>query len=250
MPHSPRICDRSRCAIAPPSFRTGDTLAAAWFPITGYVSLLATFENGDAVEVGMAGTEGMVGLPLLLGIDRSPVEAIVQAEGRALRIDAEPLRRIAEERPALRAVLLEYTHVFHMLVTMTAACNARHLLEQRLARWLLMAHDRAEGDEFPITHEFLSLMLGVRRAGVTVAAGALQRAGLVRYDQGRMQVTNPRWARACLVRVPRRGPPRIPAPARTCPGRSGLGRFPVRPLRLSEGSAFLIIQLELSSDPL
>ena len=171
-------------------FRTGDPLAAAWFPLAGYVSLLATFENGDAVEVGMAGTEGMVGLSLLLGVDRSPVEAIVQSEGRALRIDAEPLRRIAEERPGLRAVLLQYTHVFHMLVTMTAACNARHLLEQRLARWLLMAHDRTEGDEFPITHEFLSLMLGVRRAGVTVAAGALQRAGLVRYDQGRMQVTN------------------------------------------------------------
>ena len=101
----------------------------------------------------------------------------MQGSGTAIRLAADIFQRALEERPAFRAVLLRYAMAFNVQVTMTAACNGRHLVEQRLARWLLMAHDRTVGDEFVMTHEFLSVMLGVRRAGVTVAAGALQRTG-------------------------------------------------------------------------
>ncbi|SDB60202.1 Crp/Fnr family transcriptional regulator [Belnapia rosea] len=111
-------------------------------------------------------------------------------EGEALRIGAAPFRAAMEESAVLRALLYRYALFFQAQVTMTAACNARHAIEQRLARWLLIAHDRAGVDEFPMTHEFISMMLGVRRPGVTVAAGALQRAGLVRYSRGRMDVTD------------------------------------------------------------
>jgi CRP-like cAMP-binding protein len=115
---------------------------------------------------------------------------MVQCPGTALRMDAAAFRGELGHTPALRTLLLRYALVHHGQVARTAACNGRHHTEQRLARWLLMAHDRAEGDAFPMTHEFLSMMLGVRRAGVTVAAGVLQRAGFIRYDRGRMKVTD------------------------------------------------------------
>jgi CRP-like cAMP-binding protein len=152
--------------------------------------MLAALDDGDSAEVGMIGSEGMIGLPLLYGTDRSLVEAMVQGGGVAIRLPAETFQHAMEERPSLLAPLLRYAMAFNVQVTMTAACNSRHLVEQRLARWLLMAHDRTEGDQFAMTHEFLSLMMGVRRAGVTVAAGALQRAGYIRYDQGHIWVTD------------------------------------------------------------
>ena len=148
-------------------------VGAVLFPEGGMVSLLATLEGGEQVEVGIAGREGLVGLPLVFGDDRSLVEARVQMEGTALR-----------------ALLHRYALAFQAQVTMTAACNARHAIEQRLSRWLLIAHDRAGADEFPITHEFLSMMLGVRRPGVSLAAGVLHKAGLIRYGRGRMEVTD------------------------------------------------------------
>jgi len=166
----------------------GDPIASAIFPEHGYASMLATLEDGDAAEVGMVGYEGFVGLPLLFGSDRSLVEAMVQAGGSAIHLPAEIFQQACEERPTLRALMLRYAMVFNVQVTMTAACNGRHLVEQRLARWLLMAHDRTDGDEFAMTHEFLSMMLGVRRAGITVAAGGLQRAGFIRYEQGRIRI--------------------------------------------------------------
>jgi CRP-like cAMP-binding protein len=167
-----------------------EPLTAVHFPETGWVSMLATLENGDAAEVGLVGREGMVGLPLLLGADRSPFEAMTQAEGSGLRLSAGAFQEALGRSVALRTLLLRYALAFTAQVAQTAACNGRHHVEQRLARWMLMAHDRAEGDSFPMTHEFLSMMLGVRRAGVTVAAGALQRAGLIRYERGRMTVTD------------------------------------------------------------
>jgi CRP-like cAMP-binding protein len=163
---------------------------AVLFPESGMVSLLATLEDGEQVEVGVAGREGLVGLPLLLGDDRSFVEGRVQMQGTALRIGAAGLRAELEGSAVLRGALLRYALAFHAQVTRTAACNARHAIEQRLARWLLIAHDRAEADDFPMTHEFLSLMLGVRRPGVTIAAGMLQRAGLIHYARGRMVITD------------------------------------------------------------
>jgi CRP-like cAMP-binding protein len=158
----------------------GEPIAAVHFSETGCVSMLAALEDGNDAEVGVIGSEGMVGLPVLLGADRDDIEAMVQCPGTALRMDAAAFRAELERTPALRTLLLRYALAHHGQGARTAACNGRHHTEQRLARWLLMAHDRAEGDDFPMTHEFLSMMLGVRRAGVTVAAGALQRAGLIR----------------------------------------------------------------------
>jgi CRP-like cAMP-binding protein len=159
-----------------------------YFPESGWASLLVPLEDGDAAEVGLIGREGMIGLPLLFGVDRSITEALVQGAGTALAMEAGAFRRVLAENSALRDLLMRYAFALNTQLTMTAACNGRHLLEERLARWLLMSHDRVDGDEFPMTHEFLSMMLGVRRAGVTVAAGSLQKAGLIRYEQGRIQV--------------------------------------------------------------
>jgi CRP-like cAMP-binding protein len=138
--------------------------------------------------VGLIGREGMVGLPLLYGDDRGSTESVVQTPGTAWRLGADAFHAALDDTPALRALLLRYALAFQVQVTQTAACNARHPVEQRLARWLLMAHDRAESDTFLLTHEFLSQMLGVRRAGVTVAAGVLRRAGLIRYERGTIEV--------------------------------------------------------------
>lgn len=167
-----------------------ELLTAVHFPESGWISMLATLESGDAAEVGLVGFEGMVGLPLLLAADRSPFEAMVQSEGTALRLLAGTFQEAMERSAALRTLLLRYALAFTAQVGQTAACNGRHQIEQRLARWMLMADDRSEGNSFPMTHEFMSMMLGVRRAGVTVAAGSLQRAGLIQYERGRMTVTD------------------------------------------------------------
>jgi CRP-like cAMP-binding protein len=167
-----------------------EPISAVYFPETGWISLLAALEQGDGAEVGFIGYEGMAGLPLVFGTDRAPVEAMTQAGCTALRLNAAAFHQELERNSVMRALLLRYAMAVYVQVSQTAACNGRHHVEQRLARWMLMAHDRAEGDEFPMTHEFLSMMLGVRRSGVTVAAGTLQKAGLIRYGNGRMTVTD------------------------------------------------------------
>ncbi|HEY0420323.1 MAG TPA: Crp/Fnr family transcriptional regulator, partial [Acetobacteraceae bacterium] len=161
-----------------------------YFPESGYVCRLAPMDDGDSAEVGLIGPDGMVGLSVLLEGDQESFELMVQVPGTALRMDARAFRVELERLPALRSLLSRYALVHHGQVARTAACNGRHQINERLARWLLMAHDRAEGDEFPMTHEFLSMMLGVRRAGVTVAAGTLQKAGFIRYEKGRIEVTD------------------------------------------------------------
>ena len=168
----------------------GGLLEAVLFPESGMVSLLAPLDGGERVEVGIAGREGLVGLPLVLGDSRSPTEGRVQVAGTALRLGATALRTAMDRSETVRTLLLRYALAFHAQVTATAACNARHPIEQRLARWLLVAVDRADGDAFPITHEFLSHMLGVRRPGVSLAAGVLQKAGLIHYARGRMEITD------------------------------------------------------------
>lgn len=167
-----------------------EPITAVLFPETGYVSQLAPLEDGDSAEIGLIGPEGMTGLALLLGGDRDNFELLVQVPGTALRMEARAFREALEQMPTLRTVLNRYTLAHFEQVARTAACNGRHQLEQRLVRWLLMSHDRVEGDEFPMTHEFMSMMLGVRRAGVTVAAGVLQKAGLIRYGRGRVEITD------------------------------------------------------------
>jgi CRP-like cAMP-binding protein len=165
-----------------------ERIPAVHFPENGWVSMLALLADGRSAEVGVVGSEGMVGLPLLLGSDRSAVEAMVQCPGPLLRLGAGAFRQAIEESPTLRTLLLRYALAFQGQVTQTAACNGHHALDQRLARWLLMAHDRAGGDEFPLTQEFLAMMLCVHRPGVTVAARLFQQAGLIRYGGGRMAI--------------------------------------------------------------
>jgi CRP-like cAMP-binding protein len=170
--------------------KVGVPITTVYFPETGWVSLLTYLEDGDAAEVGLAGREGFVGLPVLLGAECDDIEAMVQAPGTALRLEVGAFREELERMPAFRTLLLRYALVHHTQVSRTAACNGRHHTDQRLARWLLMAHDRARTDEFPMTHEFLSMMLGIRRAGITVAAGQLQKAGFIRYERGCIEVTD------------------------------------------------------------
>jgi len=163
---------------------------AVFFVETGMVSQIVTLDGGEQVEAGIAGPEGLIGLPLLYGNSHAITDSRVQMEGTALRIGAAAFHTEMDRSATLRALMLHYALAFHAQVTLTAACNARHAIENRLARWMLIAHDRAGGDEFPMTHEFLSLMLGVRRPGVTIAAGMLQKAGLIHYARGRITITD------------------------------------------------------------
>ena len=140
----------------------GKPIGSIYFPETGWISMLAYMEDGDAAEVGLIGHEGFAGLPVLLDGDSDDLEAMVQCQGTALRMDATAFREELDRLPVFRTLLLRYALVHHGQVARTAACNGRHQIDQRLARWLLTAHDRAEGDEYPMTHEFLSMMLGVR----------------------------------------------------------------------------------------
>jgi CRP-like cAMP-binding protein len=163
-------------------------IEAVYFVESGWVSLVATLDDGSQAEVGLIGREGMAGLPLITGIDTAFVEAFVQGEGSALRMEASAFRHAMEEEPTLRNLLFRYLEAMSSQTTQTAACNGRHDLEQRLARWLLMAHDRADGDEFQVTQEFLALMLCVYRPSVSVVASTLQRAGMIRYGRGHVAV--------------------------------------------------------------
>ena len=165
-------------------------ITAVYFPESGWVSMVALLEDGSMAEVGIVGFDGLVGLPLVLGSDRAATEAMVQAPGTFLRLGAAAFEEEQERSPAFRKLLLRYALAFQAQVAQTAACNGRHTLDQRLARWLLTAHDRAHGDEFPMTQEFLSMMLCVHRSGVTIAARLFQQAGLIRYGNGHITVTD------------------------------------------------------------
>ena len=158
------------------------------FPQTGLISVLVGFADGRSAEVGLVGSEGMVGLSLVLGSAVSSAEVIVQIRGTMLRLDAASFRRVLDDMPAFRRLLLHYALAFHVQVAQTAACNANHVIEQRLARWLLMAHDRSSTDRLPLTQELLALMLCVHRPGVTVAARLLQKSGLIQYDRGHITI--------------------------------------------------------------
>ena len=155
-----------------------------YFIETGVGSLVNTMANGQAAEVGTIGNEGMVGLPLLLGDNRAPTSVYVQVPGAGLKMKATLFKRELAQSPSMRMVMHHYAHAFFNQVAQSAACNQFHTIEQRACRWLLMTHDRMQSDEFLLTQEFLAMMLGVQRTGVTAAAGALQRAGLIRYKRG------------------------------------------------------------------
>ena len=159
-----------------------------YFLEEGVASLVNTMRKGTSVEVGTAGNEGMVGLPIVFGDQQSPMNVYMQVPGRGLKMKASTLSAELNRNTRLRTALLHYAHAFFNQVAQSAACAHLHSLEQRCCRWLLMTHDRMPTDEFHLTHEFLAMMLGVRRAGVTVALGALQRAGLIWHGRARIAI--------------------------------------------------------------
>jgi CRP-like cAMP-binding protein len=170
--------------------RPEEPITGVHFPEAGWVSIINLLSDGGAAEVGHAGREGMLGLPLLFGADTTAAEGMVQAPGTALRMSAEAFRDGLERCPAFRALLLRYALAFYEEVAQTAACNGRHVLQQRLARWLLMAHDRSDGDEVPMTQDFLAMMLCVQRPGLTIAVGRFQTAGYIRTGRGSITITD------------------------------------------------------------
>jgi CRP-like cAMP-binding protein len=173
-----------------------DPLAQVYFPINSAISLIMPIDGHACMEVGMVGNEGMFGIPLALGIDSSPVRAVVQGEGRAWRLDAKRFRQELAQSDTLRSAMDRYVFVHLNQLAQMAACTRFHVVESRLARWLLMTQDRAHADTFHVTQEFLAFMLGVRRVGVTKAAGSLQRRGLIGYNRGDMTVLDRRGLKA------------------------------------------------------
>ncbi|MDB5368728.1 MAG: Crp/Fnr family transcriptional regulator [Roseomonas sp.] len=167
----------------------GQPITDAYFPETSWISMVAVLPDGHTAEVGHCGRDGMTGLPLIFGMRASSIAATVHRPGTALRLGAEALGEELERTPALRALLLLYAMAFNEEVAQLAACIGRHVLEQRLACWLLAAHDQADGDDLPVTHDMLAMMLCVRRSGVTLAARQMQQAGHIRYTKGRITVT-------------------------------------------------------------
>jgi CRP-like cAMP-binding protein len=163
-------------------------IPAVHFLESGLVSLVARLERGDAVEVGMVGREGMVGLALALGADSAPEEAMVQTAGLALRMPADAFQEALRQSPGLMAQVLRYANALRDQAGQIAACNGRHAIGKRLARWLLMASDRLGTSVLPLTQELLASMLGVRRAGICGAIGALQRAGILGFAAGRIAI--------------------------------------------------------------
>jgi CRP-like cAMP-binding protein len=161
-----------------------------YFPLDSVISLLTPVDKRRSLEVGMVGSEGMVGTPFILGIGVSAVRALVQGGGTAMRMASAPFRTEFGRNPALRQALYRYTYALMAQISQTAACNRFHRAEARVARWLLMTRDRVGSDDFPLTHEFLAHMLGLRREGVTEAAGVFRRRKLISYNRGQLRILN------------------------------------------------------------
>ena len=162
----------------------------AHFPNAGLISLVVELKDGRTVEAGLLGNEGASGMPAVLGLSRSPLREIVQIEGDAFRVRVNALRELLPSTPVLQATLNRYAAGLAMQVAQTAACNRLHKIEERLSRWLLIAQDRLDSGIVPITHDFLATMLGTDRPSVTVAAGMLQREGIIEYTRGFVRILN------------------------------------------------------------
>jgi CRP-like cAMP-binding protein len=182
------VCEPVELALSTVLCERGESTAWAWFPTSSFISLVSLVGGHGGVEVGMVGSEGMLGAQLALGVPTSPLRALVQGAGPAWRVAADDLVRQLADSAALRDVMHRYLYVLMSQQATSAACLRFHQIDRRLARWLLMSQDRARAKSFHVTQEFLAYMLGVRRVGVTVAAGGLQRAGLIEYHRGELTV--------------------------------------------------------------
>jgi CRP-like cAMP-binding protein len=169
-------------------YEVGAPLEHVYFVEGGVASIITKMTNGDSIEAGMIGSEGVVGLPALLGRKTSGQHVIVQAPLTALRMDVADCKTAFEQSAAVREVLLRYTATLLDIASQTAACNQLHSLKERCARWILMMHDRLQTEAMPLTHEFFAIMLGTRRVRITEVAVDLQRTGLIRYQRGLVTV--------------------------------------------------------------
>src|ERR1700730_1951473 len=190
------ICEPVELAMAQVLCEVGIPTRFVYFPTEGFISLVTPINGKPILEVGMVGRQAMLGTQLALGVTVAPLHALVQGPGAAWRIGAAAFRRELAHSPALQRGLNRYVYVMMMQLASAASCLRFHQIGPRLARWLLMTHDRAHSDSFRITHEFLAYMLGVRRVGVTTAASDLQRAKLIKYHRGEIQVLNRRGLEA------------------------------------------------------
>ena len=219
----------------------GAEIRHVYFPIDSLISLLTAVDKRRSLEVGMVGNEGMAGMPFILGMGVSGVRAIVQGGGTALRVAADPFRKEFKRNPPLQEALYRYTYALMAQISQTAACNRFHEAGPRLSRWLLMTRDRVGSDEFPLTHEFLAHMLGMRREGVTEAASDLKRRHLIEYTRGKIRILDVRGLKAsscsCYQMVKSvfdraqgySGRQAVGIPARPRPPARARARFPAHP---------------------
>ena len=171
-------------------YTAGSEISHVYFPVTGMISLVVKMTDADDVEAMTIGNEGVIGIAVILGVASSTMEALCQIPGRALKVPARAVVEEIRRTASVNRLLLRYAEAMMVQLAQHAACNRTHSIEQRCARWLLMTRDRVASDEFPLTQQFLAEMLGVRRATVTMIAGALHKAGLIDYSRGRIRIVD------------------------------------------------------------
>ncbi len=181
-------CEHIELIFTDVLYRAGELIPHVYLPTGSVISLMMSIKDNAGLEVGLVGNEGMLGITLMLGVEVAPFDALVQGSGTALRITVPAFLRELEQSPALQLELKRYLFVSMRQVAQTAACNRFHVVEERLARWLLMTQDRTNADTLHITHVFLAYILGVRRVGITKAAYSLQQQKLIRYHRGNITI--------------------------------------------------------------